>query len=75
MVLIEKHFTLDKNAPGPDHAASLEPKELKNMVAAIRNIEKSLGDGQKIPSKSEKKNIPIARKSIVARHKIKQGER
>lgn len=63
-VCIEKHFTLDKNMAGPDHRASLEPKELKEMVRSIRNIELALGDGVKQPSQSERKNIPIARKSI-----------
>ncbi|KJR42233.1 N-acetylneuraminic acid synthetase [Candidatus Magnetoovum chiemensis] len=72
--VIEKHFTLDKNMQGPDHKASLEPAELKNMVIAIRNIEKALGDGIKKPSRSELKNIPIARKSIVADTFIKEGE-
>lgn len=70
----EKHFTLDRNLPGPDHQASLEPHELKAMVEAIRNVEKALGDGIKKPSKSELKNIPIARKSIVAKRDIKKGE-
>ena len=73
--VIEKHFTLDRTMPGPDHAASLEPDELKAMVAAIRNIEKAMGDGVKKPSHSEIKNIPIARKSIVAKKIIKKGER
>lgn len=73
--VIEKHFTLDKNLPGPDHKASLEPEELKQMVLAIRNIEKALGSsGLKEPSKSEVKNKEIARKSIVARENIKKGE-
>lgn len=72
--VIEKHFTLDKNLPGPDHKASLEPQELKAMVDAIRNIEKAFGNGIKKPSKSELKNIPIARKSIVAKRNIKKGE-
>lgn len=72
--VIEKHFTLDKNFPGPDHKASLEPKELKTMVEAIRNIEKALGDGVKKPSPSELKNKLIARKSIVAAKPIKIGE-
>lgn len=63
--VIEKHFTLDRNLPGPDHAASLEPMELKAMVAAIRNIEKAIaGSGIKEPSKSEEKNKDIARKSL-----------
>ena len=72
--VIEKHFTLDKNMEGPDHKASLEPHELKDMVCAIRNIEKALGDGVKRPSKSEEKNKPIARKRIVAQQPIKKGE-
>ena len=73
-IVIEKHFTLNKNMPGPDHSSSLEPEELKSMVLAIRNIEKSIGDGIKIPSKSELKNINIVRKSIVAKKPIKKGE-
>ncbi|MGL5868020.1 N-acetylneuraminate synthase family protein, partial [Clostridium chrysemydis] len=72
--IIEKHFTLDKSMEGPDHAASLTPKELKDMVCAIRNIEKALGNGRKIPSKSESKNKDIARKSIVSKRPIKKGE-
>ena len=72
--IIEKHFTLDRELPGPDHAASLEPLELKQMVRAIRNIEKSLGDGIKQPSPSERKNIQIVRKSIVASRKISKGD-
>lgn len=72
--VIEKHFTLDRNLEGPDHAASLEPDELKNMVSAIRNIELALGNGVKEPSESEQKNISIARKSIVASSEIKIGE-
>ena len=72
--VIEKHFTLDKMMEGPDHKTSLEPDELKNMVRAIRNIEKALGDGIKKPSKSESKNMLIVRKSIVAKKDIKQGE-
>jgi|APSaa5957512622_1039677.scaffolds.fasta_scaffold35771_2 N,N'-diacetyllegionaminate synthase len=72
--VIEKHFTLDRTMPGPDHAASLEPDELKAMVTAIRNIEKAMGDGIKKPSPSEIKNLPIARKSIVAKTSIKKGE-
>ncbi len=73
--LIEKHFTLDRTLPGPDHAASLEPEELKAMVASIRNIEKVMGNGIKKPSQSEIKNIPIARKSIVAKKNIQKGEK
>lgn len=72
--VIEKHFTLDKKMEGPDHKASLEPDELQAMVKAIRNIELALGDGEKKPSESEKKNIDIARKSIVARCDISKGE-
>ncbi len=72
--VIEKHFTLSRNMEGPDHKASLEPDELKAMVSAIRNIEKTLGNGIKQPSDSEVKNIPIARKSIVAKKSIKKGE-
>lgn len=72
--IIEKHFTLDKNLPGPDHKASLEPSELKNMVAAIRNIETALGDGVKKCMPSELKNRAIARKSIVAAKTITAGE-
>ena len=72
--VIEKHFTLDKTLPGPDHKASLEPNELKAMVSAIRNIEKVIGgSGLKEVSKSEEKNKPIARKSIVASTDIKKG--
>ncbi|MDO9057264.1 MAG: N-acetylneuraminate synthase [Sulfuricurvum sp.] len=73
--VIEKHFTLDRQMEGPDHKASLEPDELIAMVQAIRNIEKALGDGIKQPSPSEMKNIPIARKSIVASRAIQKGER
>lgn len=72
--VIEKHFTLDRNMEGPDHKASLEPEELRAMVRAIRNIEMALGDGTKKPSESEKKNIEIARKSIVAKCPIRAGE-
>lgn len=73
--VIEKHFTLDKNLPGPDHSASLEPEEFQALVKAVRNIEKALGDGIKRPSASETKNINIVRKSIVAKIDIKKGER
>ena len=72
--VIEKHFTLDRNLPGPDHRASLEPDELAAMISAIRNIEKALGTGIKKPSPSESRNIPVARKSIVAAAPIKKGE-
>lgn len=72
--VIEKHFTLDKTMEGPDHKASLEPDELKTMVSAIRHIEEALGKGHKTISDSERKNIEIARKSIVAARAIKKGE-
>ena len=72
--VIEKHFTLDRTLPGPDHKASLEPNELTAMVKAIRNIEQALGDGHKHVSASEAKNMAIARKSIVAAAEIKKGE-
>lgn len=72
--VIEKHFTLDRNLPGPDHKASLEPAELKAMVSAIRNIEQALGDGIKKVSDSERSNRAVARKSIVAACPIKKGE-
>jgi len=72
--IIEKHFTLDKNLPGPDHKASLEPDELKEMVKAIRNIEMALGDGIKKPNKSEIEIMKVVRKSIVASKSIKKGE-
>lgn len=72
--VIEKHFTLDRSLPGPDHKASLEPEELKTMIRSIRNIEQSLGDGIKRPSQSEAKNISIARKSLVAANPIRSGE-
>lgn len=72
--VIEKHFTLDRNLPGPDHKASLEPAELKAMVTAIRNIEVALGDGIKRLTPSEARNKPVARKSLVASRAIKAGE-
>ena len=72
-VCVEKHFTLDRNMKGPDHKASLEPNELKNMVQSIRNIEIALGDGIKKPSESEQKNISIARKSIHINKELKAG--
>ncbi|MFH6994887.1 N-acetylneuraminate synthase [Flavobacterium sp. FlaQc-48] len=72
--IIEKHFTLDRSLPGPDHLASLEPQELKEMVKAIRNIELALsGDGEKVPSESETKNIAIARKSIFINRDLSKG--
>ena len=72
--VIEKHFTLDRNMEGPDHKASLEPFEFAEMVKSIRNIEKSLGRGEKTPSPSERKNMAVARKSIVANRKIRKGD-
>ena len=72
--IIEKHFTLDHNMEGPDHKASLEPDELAEMVKCIRNIEKAIGSGNKTPSASERKNMEIARKSIVAKKSIKAGD-
>ena len=74
-VVIEKHLTLDRTMIGPDHGSSLEPDELQAMVIAIRNVEKAMGDGKKKPSPSELKNIPIVRKSIVAKKRIKKGEK
>lgn len=72
-IVIEKHFTLDKTLPGPDHVASLDPIELQQMVTAIRNIEQALGTGQKLPSVSEQKNIDIARKSIHLARDVAQN--
>lgn len=72
--VIEKHFTLDRDMKGPDHKASLEPLELEALVKGIRNIEKAMGDGKKMPSQSEAKNINIVRKSIVASRDIASGE-
>ncbi len=73
--IIEKHFTLDRNMEGPDHKASLEPDELASMVSAIRHVERAMGSGDKTPSMSEKMNIAVARKSIVAKKRIKTGEK
>jgi len=72
--VIEKHFTLDKNMEGPDHKASLEPEELKQMISMIRHIELSFGDGIKEPKPSEIGNKAVARKSIIAKRDIKKGE-
>ncbi len=72
--VIEKHFTLDRTMPGPDHKASLEPDELADMVRKIRNIEQALGTGHKCVTDSEQKNIIVARKSIVAARPIQKGE-
>jgi N,N'-diacetyllegionaminate synthase len=73
--VIEKHLTLSRQMPGPDHMASLEPDEFADMVRCIRNIEKALGDGIKRPTKSESKNIPSVRKSLVAIRPIRAGEK
>jgi len=72
--VIEKHITLNKDSSGPDHAASTEPDEFKEMVQAIRNIEKAMGDGFKEPTKSEQSNMLVARKSIIASKDILKGE-
>lgn len=72
--MVEKHITLDRTMPGPDHIASLEPRELSEMVKAIRDVEAAMGNGLKIPAASEIKNIPIARKSLVAARNIAKGE-
>lgn len=72
--IIEKHFTLDKNLPGPDHQASLTPCELKDLVLSIRQVEQALGNGMKVPSKSEYKNIDVARKSLVASRNVQKGD-
>ena len=72
--IIEKHFTLDRNMEGPDHKASLEVNELKQMIMSIRNVEKALGNGEKKPADIEISNMEIARKSIVAKKNIKKGD-
>ena len=72
--IIEKHFTLDRNLPGPDHKASLEPEELRLLVQGIRNIETAMGDGTKRPMESELANKQVARKSLVASKRIQKGE-
>lgn len=72
--VVEKHFTLDRTMEGPDHKASLEPEELSQMVRAIRHIEAAMGSGEKTPTESERKNMAIARKSIVALTPIRKGE-
>lgn len=73
--ILEKHFTLDKSLPGPDHKASLNTGELKDLVNSIRRTEEILGNGVKIPMESEKENTPIARKSVTAARDIKEGEK
>lgn len=72
--IIEKHFTLDRSLPGPDHQASLNPVELREMVSQIRHIELALGSGEKIVAEAERGNIAVARRSIVARNRIEKGE-
>lgn len=72
--IIEKHFTLDRNMPGPDHQASLEPQELGAMIQAIRHVEQALGTGIKAPASCEIKNMAVARKSLVAKRNIARGE-
>jgi N-acetylneuraminate synthase len=72
--IIEKHFTLSRELPGPDHRSSLEPDELATMIRAIRDVEAAIGDGVKVPAASERKNLPIIRKSLVAATKISEGE-
>ncbi|MGP8337881.1 MAG: N-acetylneuraminate synthase family protein, partial [Methanosarcinaceae archaeon] len=72
-VVIEKHFTLDKNLPGPDHKASLEPDELEEMVMAIRDVERALGDGIKMPTKEEEEIKKVARRSVVTAINIPKG--
>lgn len=72
--IIEKHFTLDRTLPGPDHAASLEPEELGAMVQSIRHVERALGHGRKVPARCELENLAVARKSLVARTSLRAGE-
>jgi len=72
--VIEKHFTLDKNLPGPDHQASLDKEEFRTMIAGIRNVEVALGNGIKKPAACELQNMKVARKSIVAAQSIRKGE-
>jgi N-acetylneuraminate synthase len=73
--LIEKHFTLDRSLPGPDHKASLEPSELNALVSSIRDVERALGDGIKRPTPSELKNRAIARKSLVIERELVAGDK
>jgi len=72
--VIEKHFTLDRNMPGPDHKASVEPEELKQLVQAVRQVEAALGSPHKSPTPSERRNMAVARKSLVAARDVKAGE-
>jgi sialic acid synthase SpsE len=71
--VVEKHFTLDRNLPGPDHRASLEPVELKGMIKAIRDVERALGDGVKKPTAEEEENKKVARRRVVAKADISEG--
>lgn len=71
--VVEKHFTLDRDLPGPDHRASIEPDELRQLVEAVRSLERALGDGVKRPSPSEQRNKAFMQKSLVARRDIPQG--
>ncbi len=73
-VVLEKHFTLDRHMEGPDHKASLEPDELREMVRSVRIIEQIMGDGEKVPGEAEKENLNVVRKSIVAAAQISAGE-
>ena len=73
-VVIEKHFTLDRTMEGPDQVSSIEPDELKKLVESIRHVEDALGSGIKVPTESERKNINVVRKSIVASRAISRGE-
>ena len=72
--VIEKHFTLDKQLPGPDHKASLEPKELKVMISGIRKVEQAMGDGRKIPASSEEDTRRVARRSLALKEDVPEGE-
>lgn len=72
--MIEKHYTLDRSLPGPDHAASLEPDELRSMIYGIRRVEQALGDGAKVPATQEEGNRGVARRSLVAARPIREGE-
>ena len=72
--VIEKHVTMDRSLPGPDHAASLEPPELRSLVRVVRDVEVGLGDGVKAPQDCERENAPVARKSLVALRTIAAGE-
>jgi sialic acid synthase SpsE len=73
-VVVEKHFTLDRSLPGPDHRASLEPGELAAMIAGIRDVERAMGDGHKVPAAEEISNRSVARRSLVAATHISRGE-